>query len=788
MSYSIDNPKPFDFLKVVEWETDNDYQKANYEFSYPLTCVVRNSVTIDYADNSTYQLSFDVFNDGSAGFKALHERSRIIAGDQIFVIQSYTKKVAGNATASVTAVQLVNADFQRVNQPRMFRYKSKDSKDSNDKANISYVTLDELLQWFFRDIDSLGFKYRIHGWFPRRPIKNIGHWSGKQLLTQITKAWPGTVVIGWGHIIHFYGYQQERDPQGNLQNVRDIDTGLRFDAMRDTRNVEIKRDTSSMCNAIEVKSATYSINNDDDDDDDEEVNDESDEFVFQSKPYFPNFVATSPKSIQKYGLYTAQDVLDDGFTNKQAALAAAREHMVLDPVITVTASVDHPGKTEDQPIPGHKYTLGIEQENEIHHVILRCFKWYPFDPTRGVQLTLNNVDPGIIDHLRETIIHDAELSPTLTKFQALTDDSTEDEDGDFDDSDIDVDRGDDDTTPDTVSDTEAEADSDDDLDDDASLVTDDQGNDDGDTSIPDDSTDDQNTRPDDNGDGTSDKKGKPNTKPQTKPGFKAYLPMGDKGTNAEISRFGNITLFRGLKRWTLRVAPRRLIKKLHNGTFSQTDHEDKAWKHSFMLDFDHYPGGWYGDADHPLKRDFYQPTDLYFGGNVQTVTGMYGTTAPYFTFITDLKDSDYNDDGTLKHHADDDGHYHDYKNHRGHLAEIYAGTIHAHIANSSLLSKKKQVKNLDKAKALNTILNTDIGTYRYKGERDGETYASLIIDDVDKSKKWKTPRAFITRDGKHRKDDVTIGYLVKSVQALQDEINDLKDENKKLKKQLKSKD
>ena len=147
MSYSIDNPKPFDFLKVVEWETDNDYQKANYEFSYPLTCVVRNSVTIDYADNSTYQLSFDVFNDGSAGFKALHERSRIVAGDQIFVIQSYTKKVSGNATASVTAVQLVNADFQRVNQPRMFRYKSKDSKDSNDKANISYVTLQELLQW-----------------------------------------------------------------------------------------------------------------------------------------------------------------------------------------------------------------------------------------------------------------------------------------------------------------------------------------------------------------------------------------------------------------------------------------------------------------------------------------------------------------------------------------------------------------------------------------------------------------------------------------------------------------
>ena len=38
--------------------------------------------------------------------------------------------------------------------------------------------------------------------------------------------------------------------------------------------------------------------------------------------------------------------------------------------------------------------------------------------------------------------------------------------------------------------------------------------------------------------------------------------------------------------------------------------------------------------------------------------------------------------------------------------------------------------------------------------------------------------------GGGRKDDVTVGYLVKAVQALQDQINDLKNENKDLKKQL----
>lgn len=757
---SIDSPETFDYLKVAEFERGLDQITAQYRNVYPLTCVIRSSVHIQYSDNSTYNIEFDVFNDGSRGFKALHEQSRIIAGGQIFVIQKYTKKVDGVATASVTATQLVNADFQRLNQPRMYHYKTQQDKESgsNGSQNISYLNLQDLLHWFFAGIDNQGFRYALHGYFPQRPIKNVGHWSGKQLLTQITKAWPGSVIIGWGHTVHFYGYQKQMDKNGNPQNVRDIDTGLRFDALYDTKDIEISRDTTSMMNAIEIKSATYSVK---DNSSNADESDNSEEFVYQDRPYFPNFIATSQKSIEKYGLYASQDVLDEGFTDKSAAIAAARERMVLEPVIKVTATIDHPGKTEAQPIPGHKYTIGIEQENEAHHVILRGFDWYPFAPEKGAQLTLNNVDPGIIDNLRSTIVHDVELSPSITTFKAL-EDNTEDDGG-----------GDD--TWDEAQDVTDNPDSDDDTD-----ITD-TSNGNADSSLPDENTDGQPDRPNDTGG--------PNS--NTKKGITAYLPISDKGTNAHISRFGGITLNRKNNKFNIRVTDDEHLRKLRDHQWTSADANNDKWRHLFMIDYNH--SDWKGLATHTQTRKFYQTSDYYLGQTTISKSGLYATTAGTITFRTLVKDSDYNDDGTIKHPTfwDDDKRVQDYTyqdwkdGNPGKLADIYAGAFHKRgDFSTSQLSEKKNVKPLSKIKALNTVLNTDIATYQYKDDDKHEKHASLVIDDVNKTPKWHTPKAFISKDGTERKDDVQIGYLIKSVQALQDQIDDLKNENKKLKEQL----
>lgn len=765
---SIDNPTKFDYLKVVEWSPDVDDKRYNYQNVYPLSCVVKSSVTITYKDNADYNISFDVFNDGSAGFEALHENSRIVAGDQIFVIQNYTKKVSGIATASVTATQLVNADFTRVQQPRLYRYKDRNTDDSTTNSeNISYVTLHQLLRWFFHRIDAMGFRYRIHGYFPQRPIKNIGHWNGKQLITQVVKTWPGTVVIGWGHTINFYGYQQTKDANGNPLSVRDIDTGQRIDAMLDTKVLNISRDTTKMCNAIEVKAATHSVeqqNQNSDTDEDSNVEEEN-EVVYHDLPFFPNFLAISERSIRKYGLYTAQDVLDEGFTDKGAAMAAAREKMVTDPVVSVTAQVDHAGLTETQPIPGHRYTVGVSQEGELYHVILRGFTWYPFDPTKGVTLTMDNVDPGIIGNLRTIIIHDAELSPTITQFKALEDDSS-------DDNSVNIDYADDDYSYDDAADDASEVDDDDDetdpvddmsqdSDDDPSGEDQGDGDDTGQTA----DTDQQQQRPGDDG--------HPGHR-KTPKSFKAFLPISDKGAHAHISRYGNLTINRDNPTgYTIRVGSTKTLEHLRDGNFTDADRKNNfGFKNMFRImprDYQNMDTG----------ADFYNTASFYFGqGTYFSDSGGFFQTPKTVTFRGGVSNSDYKANGEMHHHykrvyqKNGPVKYIDYfddasSKNPGVLATVQAGKFVAHnFAHYSQLSKKKDVKRLSTKYALNKIDKAELGTFKYKDDPDEEVQASMMIDDVHDTPHWVTPDDFMTKDHKHINDTKLSAYQTAAIQEL----------------------
>lgn len=756
---SISNPEQFDYLKVAAYDPTNT--KNHYMNVYPLVgCVDRSSVHIKYNDNSDYNISFSVHDDGSAGFKALGNKARIIAGEQIFEISNFNTSVSGIDSASISADQLANVNFKRVNQPRKMVYTT--SEGDKKKENVSYLTLKQLLNFFKHGIDMMGFKFVVHGWFPKRGIKDVGHWNGKQLLTKIIDTWPGTVIIGWSHEIHFYGFQKTRGKNGELVNVRDIDTGQRFDNMYDTKDIKVERSITQMCNAIEVKSATYQVKN-------QSGGDDSD-IVMQTRPYFANFLAVSEKSIKEYGYYMADSILDNNFTNKAAAIAAAREKMVTRPVVSVTATVDHPGKTEAQPIPGYKYTVGVSNDYNVYHVILRGFDWYPFDPQKGASLTLNSVDPGILGNLRTIVMHDLELSPTMTDFKELTNDDSGD---DSDDSD--------DLSDDDLSDDSDDDDSDDDGDDDDS----DDGLDEVDT---DDTTD----RPDDagNGDGTQPQNGQQGSAQ----GF--FLPISDRGTNAYISDHGNIIVNKNNNKWLLRVADDDSMAQLRDhkiapDSINQNHYVDRV----MMIDYDQ--GEWKHGKYKNLNSN-YQSADFYFSHSGFTQSGMAWTQAGQFTFRAKVPNSDYNNDGTIHHDVDyynDDGVglYDDVKTNGknpGHLARVNMGPLYATSTHKlSKLSTKQDVKPLDETKALNTIMDTDIATYRYKKEYDDEQNpeASVIIDDVHDKPQWKTPEVFKDKSGSYRNDSALLAYTVKAVQALSHKVDKLTEENNKLKKQLKSK-
>lgn len=754
---TIANPEVFDYLKVEAYDPDNETN--HYHTWYPLNCVDRSTVYIRYRDNSEYTLTFDAYNDESLGFKALGEKARIRAGEQIFEITDFDKSVDGSAKTSVKANQIVSANFKRVWQPRKMIYTSDDGSTQNER--VSYLTLSELVEFFEKSIDMLGFSFVVHGFFPRRPIKDVGGWNGRQLLTKITETWPGTVIIPWGHEIHIYGFQQNRDSDGNLVSIRDIDTGLRFDAMANLRNIKISRKTSALCNAIEVKSATYQTksNNSDDDSDDDDV-------VLRSHPYFPNFLAISEESIKKYGLYKSDSVLDNEFTNRPAAIAAAREKMVTSPQISVTATVDHPEQTELQPIPGYKYTIGIKSEGEIHHVILRGFGWAPFDPTKGAELTLSSIDPGIVANLKTIILHDASLSPELTQFKELEDQQNNEDSSDDD------------------------SDDDDDGDDDDDDSTDD------DTDLPEENTDASDDRPDDAGNGTSDPSSsdKPQNGRDTSK-FGVYLPISDRETHAHITRYGNILVNSKNHKWMLRaVDSDKAMAKIRDGKLSPSALKKSHFMDRIMM-IDFNEGNWLHGKGHNLNS-MMRNADVYLSHAALFGSGLFATQAGQVTVRTGVKNSDWNSDGTMKHlpdHYDDNGValYDDTTTKKGNnpgiMGTLNTGPIYSTSTHHlSKLSTKQDVKPLDETEALSTIMKTDIAKYRYKKDYDPSQSpeASVVIDDVNKKPKWNTPEVFKDKTGQYRNDAALLAYTVKAVQALQHEVDELKKENKTLKKRL----
>ena len=299
-----------DYLKVrQEMDVNTRLKKP---LTYVLDSATRQSTTVTYKDNQEFSISFQVYNNNHPGFKALNVGNVILFGGNEFKITSFTKQVNGAANASVTANQIVNVDFQNVVQPRKLNYATTGTGSAdNDNKNVAYLDLQGLIDWFKKGVDMQGFTFKTHGYFPTRPISDAGKWDGKQLLTSITTVWPGTVIVGNKKEINIYGFQEERDDHGNLQNVLDTETGERVDAMLNSRSMSITRDISTLCNAIEVQSASYTVNNDNDDETTEEQ-----ELTFDQYYYFQNHIAYSKESVDNWGFHPAKQALANNFNHR----------------------------------------------------------------------------------------------------------------------------------------------------------------------------------------------------------------------------------------------------------------------------------------------------------------------------------------------------------------------------------------------------------------------------------------------------------------------------------------
>lgn len=725
------------------------YENQELQCTYNLNAVVNMStVHKHYSDSGTNQLSFDfqTTNRARSVIKDIATGDRITFGDgenddnDIFVIQSLMEKSGGVTSASVTVDQYVNVMLKRIKQPA-YLYTV---KNTTSQPSTVYMTAQEAFASFFNGVDNKELQLAFYGYFPRRPMQNLHFYSGDQLLNTLKSAYPGIVFRGHGKTLEVWGFQQDRDQNGNLQNVRDIFTGERFDANKDLLNVSVKTDETQVVNAVRVKAAMLNVEHNDDDSESTDENIELDSH-FSQQPAFspPSFIAVSQSSVDKYGMRLASDVLE-GFTVYDAAKAAAREKMITEPVKSITGTLVNPSRAKQEPVAGREYVVSSNTWSEPVTAKLVEYDWYPFNPSKGINLTFSTVNPNLLDTIRTLIVHDIENAPELSQFKELTSDSGSSSDG----SGSSGDSGDD--SSDQTEDTDSSTD-----------------------------------RPDDAGDGSEDGSNSDDSKDDqsnsnNQASVKAYLPISDKDANAHISRFGNLTLLKKNGSYDIRVTDTDHLVKLRDGTWQASDADNRKWTHLFKADY-HYAGDWIGGAG-GAKR-YYTQSDFYLGQLGLFNSGLITTTSGYFTFRSNIQDSDYDKQGKLKHvwHKSGNVAYIDDASPEqpGDLATIQAGKLVAneskvyHYVNHSQLSLKKNVHKLTKEHALKTVLNTDIATYTFKNDQDNELEASVIIDDVHKTPQWNTPEEFVTNDGKNRKDSVVTAFLVKSVQALNDKISAL---------------
>lgn len=129
------------------------------------------------------------------------------------------------------------------------------------------------------------------------------------------------------------------------------------------------------------------------------------------------------------------------------------------------------------------------------------------------------------------------------------------------------------------------------------------------------------------------------------------------------------------------------------------------------------------------------------------------------------------------------GRSYDGQNSSSTYVDLYAKSFDPH----SQLSSKTRIERLDGREALATIMNDDMYTYQYKSDvASGSTkrYASLIIDDVNDVKQYRSPKIFIADNGKCRDDGTQLAYLIAAFQYQHQVINELTDKVNQLEEKI----
>lgn len=331
-------------------------QAINRKEVEPISCILNNTFQVQWQVNSTYQLQFTAFDDGSLAYELLANESIINFNGQQWIIKTNEPDYnIGATTKQITATHIYN-EISRVRQ-------------YNTKAGtLTYSVRDVLSFYLDNNPNNQGFTYSVYGDFPKQQIADLGSSSGKDMLSKIISTWSDSGVIIFPNNKDIGVYT----PQAFYKNL-----GNRIDYLHDTQEIKMTIDSTSIVNSVKCYG--------------KQLENSSDNSVTQY--YFPPFVAVDYESIGNWGLHIGDDISDDRFTDAKSMKAYALSQMTTDPILSIEVTYDG----NEQPIPGETRRLEIKEKSFVSAVNVVGYTWYPLSPENNTVLEFDNLPMSILN-------------------------------------------------------------------------------------------------------------------------------------------------------------------------------------------------------------------------------------------------------------------------------------------------------------------------------------------------------------------------------------------------------
>ena len=347
-----DHDKVTTFDKVLK-VTANGFKQT-----VPISCMVLSSLQVQWGQNSTYQISFTAFDDGSVSYTMLSEEAQVEFNGQNYIIKQAVEDASGGVdTKTITASHIYN-EINRVRQRKT-------------KTGTLTYSIQDVLSFYLDDevANSFGFTWSVFGDFDKQQIENLGNSSGSDMLAKIIEQWPQAIIYPDNKLIRVY------TPEAFAK-----DYGGRIDYLHNNSDVKMTVDSTTIANQVKVFGKQI-----------ENTNDNADDNA-PVKYYFEPFIVSDKASIDQYGLHPMDDISDERFTDKSKMTVFAKGQLSPNPAVSIEVTMED----NEVPYAGEKRHLIAKPLNLETDLTVIGYTWYPFDNAQKNSLSFANLPASIL--------------------------------------------------------------------------------------------------------------------------------------------------------------------------------------------------------------------------------------------------------------------------------------------------------------------------------------------------------------------------------------------------------